>query len=84
MLFKHPSVADVAVIGTPNEQWGEEVAAVITPRAGATISEAELDAWCRRDLAGFKIPRRYVVVAALPRNASGKVLKRDLRERLSP
>jgi len=83
VLFKHPQIADVAVIGTPDEQWGEQVVAVITPRPGETISDEELTEWCRRDLSGYKVPRQYVVVDALPRNASGKVLKRDLRERLS-
>jgi acyl-CoA synthetase (AMP-forming)/AMP-acid ligase II len=83
VLFKHADVADVAVIGTPDDQWGEAVAAVIAPRTGTTITEAELDAWCRRDLAGYKVPRRYILVDSLPRNASGKILKRDLRERLA-
>jgi acyl-CoA synthetase (AMP-forming)/AMP-acid ligase II len=83
VLFRHPQIADVAVVGTPDEQWGEQVAAVVTPMPGASISESELDEWCRRELAGYKIPKRYVVVDALPRNASGKILKRDLRDRLS-
>ena len=83
VLFRHPRIADVAVVGTPDEQWGEQVTAVVTPVAGATLSDADLDAWCRKDLAGYKVPKRYVVVDALPRNASGKVLKRELRESLA-
>jgi len=79
VLFRHPKIADVAVIGTPDEQWGEQVTAVVTPVREMAPSDAELDEWCRRELAGYKVPRRYVVVDELPRNASGKVLKRELR-----
>ena len=84
VLFKHPQVADVAVIGAADEQWGEQVVAVITPVPGATVTHTELDVWCRQDLASHKVPRRYVVVEKLPRNASGKILKRELRDRLAP
>lgn len=77
VLVKHPSVRDVAVVGLPDEKWGERVTAFIV--AQPEVSDEELDAHCRASLAGFKIPRGYVAVDALPRNAAGKVLKRELR-----
>lgn len=80
VLMEHPSVADVAVIGLPDELWGEVVTAVIVTRD--TPDLADLEAHCRRALAGYKIPRRWVRVEALPRNAYGKVLKRELRDQL--
>lgn len=81
VLINHPAVREAAVVGLPSEKWGEEVAAVIVidPAAGATAED--LDRHCRADLAGFKVPRRYEILEALPRNAAGKVLKRELRER---
>ncbi len=79
VLFRHPAVADVAVIGVPDERWGETVVAVVVPRADAELDPAELIAWTRERLAKFKCPTRVEVVAELPRTATGKVLKRDLR-----
>jgi acyl-CoA synthetase (AMP-forming)/AMP-acid ligase II len=78
-LFTHPEVDDVAVIGLPDEKWGESVTAVIVRAAGSQLSEAELIAWTRDRLAHFKCPRRVEFVAELPRNATGKLLKRELR-----
>ncbi|MDO9368487.1 MAG: fatty acid--CoA ligase [Sphingopyxis sp.] len=80
VLYGHPSVAEAAVIGVPDAKWGEAVKAVIVPKAGCMIDEAELIAFARASLAAFKAPKSIDVVAALPRNASGKVLKKDLRE----
>jgi acyl-CoA synthetase (AMP-forming)/AMP-acid ligase II len=79
VLFSHPEVADAAVIGIPDATYGEAVVAVVVPKAGATLSAEALVAHCRRQLAGFKLPRRVEFVSELPRNPSGKVLKRDLR-----
>ena len=82
VLVTHPAVAEVAVIGTPDERWGESVCAVVVLRGGATLDLDELQAHARRHLGGYKVPRRLHVVNELPRNASGKVLKRNLRARL--
>ena len=78
ILAEHPSVADSAVIGVPDDQWGEEVRAVVVASDEA-VSEQELIEFCRDRLAGFKRPRSVVFVDELPRNVMGKVLKRDLR-----
>lgn len=79
VLNAHPQVAEVSVIGVPDDKWGETVMAVVVAEEGADLSEAELDRHCRANLGGFKLPRRYSFVDALPRNASGKILKRELR-----
>ncbi len=79
VLHEHPSIADVAVIGVPDEKWGEALLAVCVCR-GAPPSEDALVDFCRGRLGGYKIPRRFEFVAQLPRNPSGKVLKRVLRE----
>jgi fatty-acyl-CoA synthase len=79
VLYTHPEVDDVAVIGLPDEKWGESVTAVVVRAAGSQLSEADLIAWTRDRLAHFKCPRRVEFVAELPRNATGKLLKRELR-----
>jgi long-chain acyl-CoA synthetase len=84
VLATHAAVAESAVVGLSSETWGEEVAAYVVLRAGATATEAELEAHCRTALAGYKVPRRWTVTDALPRNASGKVLKRELRDQAVP
>ena len=80
-LAHHPDVAEVAVIGVPHERWGETVKALVVPRAGAEPSPDELIAFARDRLAGYKLPRSIELVDELPRTPSGKVLKRELRER---
>jgi long-chain acyl-CoA synthetase len=79
-IFEHPDVHEVAVFGVPHERLGEEVAAAIVPRAGATVDEADLAAFLATRLAPFKVPSRWIVKDELPRNAAGKFLKRELRD----
>ncbi|MEU8437380.1 fatty acyl-CoA synthetase [Streptomyces sp. NPDC029216] len=80
VLYTHPGVAEAAVVGLPDERWIEAVTAVVVPRG--EVTEAELMAYARERLAHFKAPKRVLFVEALPRNASGKILKRELRDRL--
>jgi long-chain acyl-CoA synthetase len=82
VLLLHPAVAEVAVGGAPDAEWGEVVVAFVAPRTGQQVSTQELDALCLEHIGRFKRPKRYEIVAALPKNNYGKVLKRDLRERL--
>jgi acyl-CoA synthetase (AMP-forming)/AMP-acid ligase II len=81
-LARHPDIVEAAVVGVPDPEWGESLVAFVVPRAGATLSEEAVVAHCRASLADFKRPRRVELVAELPRNPTGKILKRELRERL--
>ncbi|HQL82188.1 MAG TPA: acyl-CoA synthetase, partial [Spirochaetota bacterium] len=80
VIYQHAAVAEVAVIGIPDPKWIELVAAVVVPRAGSTVTEKELTEYCRQKLAGFKCPKRIMIVDRLPKNPSGKILKRELKE----
>jgi malonyl-CoA/methylmalonyl-CoA synthetase len=78
VLGTHPSVGEVAVIGTPSEEWGEIITAVVVPKAGANLGEDELSEWVADRLANFKRPRIWRFVDTLPRNALGKLIRSEL------
>ena len=82
-IFTHPGVHDAAVIGVPDERFGEALFAVIVPAAGYSLSAEEIISHCRKHIGGYKIPRKIVFVDSLPRSAMGKVLKQDLRRTYS-
>ncbi|MBW8814169.1 MAG: hypothetical protein JF588_12150 [Caulobacterales bacterium] len=79
-LAKMPGVADCAVFGIPDEEYGEAVCAVVQPMPGIELSEAEVKAFLRGQVAGYKVPKRVDLAAELPREDSGKIFKRKLRE----
>ncbi|MGE0550954.1 MAG: class I adenylate-forming enzyme family protein [Kofleriaceae bacterium] len=79
-LLEHPKVREAAVIGVPHKVLGEDTKAFVVIASGEQVSPAELETFCRERLADYKVPRNYEFITALPRNALGKVLKRDLRD----
>lgn len=81
VLYGHPGVLEAAVVGLPDEKWGEAVNAVVVIREGHDVGEHELIEYCDGHMAGYKKPKAVKFVDALPRNPSGKILKRELRER---
>jgi fatty-acyl-CoA synthase len=83
MVFTHPAVSEVAVFGVPHPKWIEAVMAVVVLRAGHRASVDELLRYCRERMAGYKAPKLVEIVEALPKNASGKILKRELRDRFA-
>jgi acyl-CoA synthetase (AMP-forming)/AMP-acid ligase II len=81
VICRHPAVFEVAVIGIPDDRWGESVKALVVPHPGARVTEAEIIEHCKRSIASYKKPHSIEFVPELPKNAYGKVLKRELRDR---
>ena len=81
VIYQLPQIGEVAVIGVPNERWGEVGMVVATVKPGQKLSEEEIIGHCVKNLAKFKVPQKVAFIEALPRNATGKVLKRELRVR---
>ena len=83
VIYSFPRVSQAAVIGLPHAVWGEMVVAMVVPKPGEAIGEEELRLFCRENLADYKCPKAVIFEKALPMSASGKVLKRSLREKYS-
>ena len=81
VIYKDPRVSEVAVVGLPHEKWIEAVTAVVVPKPGEQIKEEEIIALCKKELAGFKVPKGVIFVDQLPKTPTGKILKRDLRQK---
>ncbi|HNN47691.1 MAG TPA: AMP-binding protein, partial [Marmoricola sp.] len=80
VLAEHPAVMEVAIIGVPDERWGEVVKAVVSLNEGHSATEDELIEYCKEHLASYKCPKSVDIIDLLPRNPTGKILKRDLRQ----
>jgi fatty-acyl-CoA synthase len=83
VLYLLEGVAEAAVFGLPDAHWVERVVAAVVPRDGATLTTQTVTAHCRSHLAGYKTPKQVVLLDQLPKNPSGKILKRELRDRYS-
>jgi len=81
IIYSHPAVLECAVIGVPSDKWGEEVKAIVVPREGMTVTPEELMDYCGDKMAGFKRPKSVEIWHELPKNPTGKILKREIRER---
>jgi acyl-CoA synthetase (AMP-forming)/AMP-acid ligase II len=81
LMLRHPGLAQVSVVGVPDDRMGEVGMAFVVPRPGATVDPDEVLAWCRAEMANYKAPRYVEVIDALPLNAMGKVTKFELRDR---
>jgi acyl-CoA synthetase (AMP-forming)/AMP-acid ligase II len=81
VLYRHPAIAEAAVIGIPDPVWVERVHAVVVLKADTIATEEELIAFCKKHLASYKAPKSIEFVVSLPKNPQGKILKREIRER---
>jgi len=84
VLYTHPKILEAAVVGLPDEQWGERIHAVVVPKAGETLTAEEVIAYTQARIASFKKPKSVDFVERLPRSSAGKVLKRVLRQWYGP
>ncbi|MEJ6021720.1 fatty acyl-CoA synthetase [Ramlibacter sp. PS4R-6] len=84
MIYRLPAVSEVAVVGLPHPKWVEAVAAVVVLKQGQQLTEEEVLAHCAKNMAGFKVPKAVVFTETLPKNPSGKLLKRELRQKYAP
>ena len=82
-LAGHPAVGDIAIVSRPNEEYGESVVAVVTPRDGATLTFEQLREYGQQCLSSYKLPRELIIIDEIPRNASGKLLKHQIRAKLN-
>jgi len=81
VLYEHPAILEAAVIGIPDEKWGEAVHACVVLKEGMTATEEEIIAFCKENLARYKAPKSVEFLSALPRTGSGKIYKKGLRDR---
>jgi len=79
VLYSHPAILEAAVVGIPDEKWGDAVKAFVVLKDGEKISEEEIIDFCKKDLASFKKPKSVDFVPSLPRNPAGKILKKELK-----
>jgi acyl-CoA synthetase (AMP-forming)/AMP-acid ligase II len=82
VLYEHPAVLEAAVVGMKSEKWGEEVTAAVAFKEGKSAGEEELIAFCRERIAGYKCPKRVVIMESIPKTPIGKILRRQVREQL--
>ena len=78
-IFGHPAVQEVAVFGIPDDKWGESVKAIIVPKPGETPTAEDIIAWAKERIASYKCPKTVDIATELPRNPSGKILRKELR-----
>ena len=83
VLLRAPGVSEVAVVGAPDPEWGEIIVAFVVPHPNVSVTAEALDAFCLEEIARFKRPKRYELVTSLPKNNYGKVLKTELRQKLT-
>ncbi|MFO7997217.1 MAG: AMP-binding protein, partial [Dehalococcoidia bacterium] len=81
ILYRHPAVLEAAVIGIPDPYWVEKVHAVVATKKGASATAEELVAFCKKHIAGYKVPKTVEFMDSLPKNAAGKILKKELRDK---
>ncbi|WP_242848394.1 AMP-binding enzyme [Sulfobacillus thermosulfidooxidans] len=83
VIYQLPGIFEVAVIGVADPYWIEKVVAIVVLKEGITMNASDIIAWCRQHLAPYKVPKEVVITSALPKNPTGKILKRELRRSLA-